>query len=219
MEKEAEAARSSERLSAWATLVVANLYRIDDQASSAVVEDWENGGKPTTLTFDPTKGTPRQQAEAAFTKARRMRRGSAVVGELVEQSLVREKRLLQWQSQASLLAKGESVDALDALRVQIMREARKLKLKVDGLKELDGVDDVHKESSRGPRGSRADTQQKALFGSNTPGWSGREFTSPHGVPILVGRNRKENEHLSLSICREPDVWMRALAIRSRTPCA
>ena len=28
-----------------------------------------------------------------------------------------------------------------------------------------------------------------------------------GVPILVGRNRKENEQLSLRVAREPDVWM------------
>ena len=88
--KEAEAARSAERLSAWATLVVANLYRIDDTATSVIVEDWENDGQPTELRFDPDAGTPRQQADAAFVKARRLRRGSAVVAELIKESEARE---------------------------------------------------------------------------------------------------------------------------------
>ena len=43
--KEAEAARKAERLGQWATLVIANLYRIDDKATSAVVEDWDNDGQ------------------------------------------------------------------------------------------------------------------------------------------------------------------------------
>ena len=54
-----------------------------------------------------------------------------------------------------------------------------------------------------PRGSRADTQPQR---TQTGGWSGREFVSPMGVPILVGRNRAENEQLSLKIARDPDVW-------------
>ena len=58
-----------------------------------------------------------------------------------------------------------------------------------------------------PRGKRDVTQAAPLAPSRTPGWSGREFTSPLGVPILVGRNRKENEELSLRIARDPDVWM------------
>ena len=72
--KEAEAARAAEKLSKWATLVVANLYRISDDANSVIVEDWDSGGTPTELSFDLTKGTPREQADVAFAKARRLRR-------------------------------------------------------------------------------------------------------------------------------------------------
>jgi predicted ribosome quality control (RQC) complex YloA/Tae2 family protein len=32
--------------------------------------------------------------------------------------------------------------------------------------------------------------------SRTSKWTGRTFLSPDGIPILVGRNRKENEFLS-----------------------
>jgi NFACT N-terminal and middle domains len=75
LQKEADAARSAERLGQWATLVVANLYRIDPAAERAIVEDWENGGTPTELKFDPSEGTPREQADKAFAKARKLRLG------------------------------------------------------------------------------------------------------------------------------------------------
>ena len=40
-------------------------------------------------------------------------------------------------------------------------------------------------------------------------WTGRTFTSPAGVPILVGRSRKENDRLSLVIARDGDYWLHA----------
>lgn len=77
--KEAEHAASAEALGKWATLIVSNLYRIDSKAERVVVEDWQEGGKPIELKLDSSAGTPQEQAEEAFRKARRLRRGSAVV--------------------------------------------------------------------------------------------------------------------------------------------
>ena len=96
--KEAEAARNAERLSQWATLVVANLYRIDDRTTKIVVEDWEKDGAPTELTFDAGQGSPREQADRAFDKARRLRRGSTVVAGLIEESEKRERILQGWRA-------------------------------------------------------------------------------------------------------------------------
>ncbi|EOD09111.1 hypothetical protein EMIHUDRAFT_216979 [Emiliania huxleyi CCMP1516] len=176
--KEAEAARSAERLAEWATLVVANLWQIDDRATSAVVEDWNNGGAKVKLSFAGGQGTPREQADAAFAKARRLRRGSAVVAELIRQSEAVEARLQGWQARLADGGGGAEDEELFALRAEVLKEAKKLKLK-----------------------------PAPLAPSQTSGWGGREFVSPAGVPILVGRNRKENEQLSLRVAREPDVWM------------
>lgn len=210
LEKEMQAARGAERLSTWATLVVANLYRIDNDATSVVVEDWENGGAPTTLTFDASEGSPKQQADKAFAKARRLRRGSAVVSGLLEQSAARARALEQWRARSGAAAEEDSL-----LRAEIRRAAKGLDLKLKDLDEAaDGADGV---GGPLPRGKRGATQPEALFGSRTPGWNGREFTSPDGVPILVGRNRKQNEQLSLSLCRDPDVWMRKPLPRTAQP--
>jgi hypothetical protein len=90
----------------------------------------------------------------------------------------------------------------------VLKEAKRRKWALHGLEEGG-------EGAAGgarPRGSRADSQPPPLAPSLTAGWSGREFASPRGVPILVGRNRRENEQLSLRIAREPDVWMHARGV-------
>ena len=211
LQKEADAARSAERLGQWATLVVANLYRIDPAAERAIVEDWENGGTPTELKFDPSEGTPREQADKAFAKARKLRRGSAVVAELIEQSEATERKLRAWRQRLDVsAAEADAVndETLRKLRSDITREAKKLQLKLPehGFAAEGDRSAAAGKSKSLPRGSRADTQPQQLFASKTGGWSGREFVSPAGVPILVGRNRAENEQLSLKIARDPDVW-------------
>ena len=211
LQKEADAARSAERLGQWATLVVANLYRIDPAAERAIVEDWENGGTPTELKFEPSEGTPREQADKAFAKARRLRRGSAVVAELIEQSEATERKLRIWRQRLEVsAAEADAVndETLRKLRSDITREAKKLQLKLPehGFAAEGDRSAAADKSKSLPRGSRADTQPQQLFASQTGRWSGREFVSPMGVPILVGRNRAENEQLSLKIARDPDVW-------------
>ncbi|KAL3917840.1 MAG: hypothetical protein SGPRY_006245, partial [Prymnesium sp.] len=76
--REAEQAKHAEELGRWATLVVSNLYRIEPSASSVLVEDWEDGGRQIELKLDPASGTAQEQAEQAFSKARKLRRGSKV---------------------------------------------------------------------------------------------------------------------------------------------
>ena len=208
LEKEAKAVLAAERLSQWATLVVSNLYRINNEstASVVVVEDWENGGAPTELRFDASKGSPREQAEAAFISARRMRRGSTVVRDLVAQSMACEELLEQWRAvAAAAAAEAAPEEEWQALRAQILRDGKRLKLNVDVLKEEE--EEAGAGDAASQRGETQQQQQVALYRSQTKGWDGREFVSPHGVPILVGRNRSENEQLSLRIACEPDVWM------------
>ena len=49
-----------------ATLVVANLYRINERDERVVVEDWENDGKLTELVFKSGAGTPLVDVSETF---------------------------------------------------------------------------------------------------------------------------------------------------------
>ena len=210
LQKEAEQAKRAEDLGKWATLVVSNLYRIEPSATSVTVEDWENEGKPVVITLEPTKGTAQAQADEAFTKARKLRRGSKVVEELIAASSGTSAQLSAWRSAVDEGADDE--EALRRVRAEILKKAKALRLKVESLRAPPGgVAAVSAEGKAREKGG-----QKAK-GSVTKGstsrprgkqpWTGRTLESPAGIPILVGRNRRENELLSLVIARDPDVWM------------
>ncbi|KAJ1445160.1 hypothetical protein M885DRAFT_550816 [Pelagophyceae sp. CCMP2097] len=192
LRKEGDEATKAEAMGHRANLIVSNLYRISDDAAFVDVEDWEHDGVVQRITFDRKKFTSaRLEAEAAFTKARRLRRGSSVVAGLLEASALFVTKVEIYT--ARLNDAGLTSDAFLALTNEI---ARKLKIVVEAPVEVVAV------------------KKKALQKDGTPRpvrtkWTGREFLSPMGIPILVGRNRKENDYLSLGIAKEPDIWMHA----------
>ena len=194
LEKEAAAATKAEQLGRWGTLVTSNLYRIPAGATSAVVEDWEQGGKEVTLTFDAKIGSPQLEAEKAFAAARKLRRGSVVVADLLEESRRTSASLVEWQ--ARLEQSANDPYALGTLQAQLVKRAKKLNLRLTELQPSEGAP---------KKAARAGEAQKPR--AKPGGWTGRTFTSPAGVPILVGRNRKENEELSLRVAKPADVWM------------
>ena len=79
-------------------------------------------------------------------------------------------------------------------------------------KQLNKLDPKSKSSTKskakGPSGGdKPKAKKQATYTRSGRTWEGRTFASPEGVPILVGRNRRENDFLTLSVARDPDVWM------------
>mmetsp|Transcript_8291 Transcript_8291/g.19812 ORF Transcript_8291/g.19812 Transcript_8291/m.19812 type:complete len:363 (+) Transcript_8291:13-1101(+) len=200
LQKEAQRAQRAEQLGKWGTLVVSNLYRIDPAASTVVVEDWEDGGAKVELSFDPQKGTPQEQADAAFAVARKLRRGSKVIEGLLTKSEATMERLAAWRE--AVEANAQDDGALQRIRQEIIKSSESLGVKVQ---ELTSPRPREAGSAAAPPAARP----PAASPRSKPTWTGRRLTSPAGIPILVGRNRRENELLSLMIARHPDVWMHA----------
>jgi predicted ribosome quality control (RQC) complex YloA/Tae2 family protein len=180
LRKEAKAAADAEAMAHRANLIFSNLYRIKDDDVKIAVEDWENGGEVVEITLSPKFRSAKDEADAGFKKARRLRRGSAVVEELLEASSAKSTVLEG--------LRGDAVDADgDALEMLEKRAAKK------------GATVVEVEAL--PK-TPVEKKKKST-------WTGRTFTSPAGVPILVGRSRKENDRLSLVIARDGDYWLHA----------
>ena len=179
MRKEAKAAADAEAMAHRANLIFSNLYRIEDGATQISVEDWENGGEVVEITLSPKFRSAKDEADAGFKKARRLRRGSAVVEELLEASSAKSTVLegcaatpstrttTRWNAEKRAAKKGATVVEVEALPKTPVEKKKKST------------------------------------------WTGRTFTSPAGVPILVGRSRKENDRLSLVIARDGDYWLHA----------
>jgi hypothetical protein len=179
------------------------------------VEDWENGGRIVTLKFDlKTHGGPRQEADAAFAKARRLRRGSALLEGLIAESDRTCSALRGWTSELQALPGGLETDgsrelkALEELSYAVSAGFEALKLKPPDLAPPD-LATAARGTSKVMAGSRVAGGRDVSRPGAPPasgGWPGRMFVSPSGVPILVGRRRVENELLSTKIAREPDLW-------------
>jgi predicted ribosome quality control (RQC) complex YloA/Tae2 family protein len=211
---EATRAAEAEALGQWAELVVSNLYRIPDGAASVLVDDWNGGvvgGSQTLLTFNREKyASPRHEADAAFDRARRLRRGSVVIRGLLAASAFAAADLEALRLRVD--AAAEAIDpagALAALRNELAKPKLAARL---GLKLLPLEPRVQSTSVAEVAAAAGSLSLHETFtGSVRPpaGWTGRTFISPRGVLILVGRNKNENDRLTCKIAREPDVWMHA----------
>lgn len=181
LRKEAKAAADAEAMAHRANLIFSNLYRITGGETTVSVEDWDNNGEMVEITLSPKFRSAKDEADAGFKKARRLRRGSAVVEGLLEASAAKADVLAELRGD---VAGADDDDALERLEG---RAAKK------------GATVVVAEAP--PK--RVDAKKKKTT------WSGRTFTSPAGVPILVGRSRKENDKLSVVIARDGDYWLHA----------
>ena len=129
LSKELQNTLSAEAMGHWATLVIANLHDIPAKWSKFpptgaeegfMVEDWDNGVE-VTLNFDPSKyDSARAEADAKFTKARKLRRGSKVVTPLLEQSERYQEKL------NDLLLSLELAGGEDAELLRVRKDASKL---------------------------------------------------------------------------------------------
>ena len=185
LEKEALEAAKAEELHKWASLVVSNLWRCEPRTTSLEVEDWDTGEKKV-LRFSKD---PRLQAEEAFRKCRRMRRGSAVVAKLLDESRRAADRITEVMDIRDVEAKGLAATELGivtALTQNVFSPG---------------------DATRGK--SKRQQQQRHQRGKRRP-WSGRVFEAPVSkAPILVGRNRAENDYLSCVLAKDGDYWLHA----------
>jgi len=188
LEDEKRRAAEAEALGHRARLILANLYRIEPQATEVTVEDWEGPGGPVTLRLDRQKyGSPQAECDALFTEARRLRRGSAVVAELIAQNEAQSTTITNAITTAT--AAADDAGALESLRASLAK---------NGIKAL----------TFGPR-VVTKTAVKTRSGPRPPY---RTFTSPAGIRILVGRSARENEQLATRVAKDKDVWLHARGV-------
>ena len=185
LETEAKEATKSEELQAWAELVVANLWKCNADTRSLEVEDWSTG-ETRTLTF---KKDPKLEVDETFQRCRRLRRGSAVVAGLLNTS-----RTMTTQLQAALDLDSDDDGAhLDAM----LRVAKKFHITIPKATTVE-AEVKHRPKTKPSRGSPKTT------------WTGRTFVAPtSGAPVLIGRNRKENDYLSCVLAKDDDYWLHA----------
>ena len=190
-----EKAQSIEKTVARAQLLVSNLYMFPNPSvREATVQDWEKDGKEIILKLDPQYDSASAEADALFEKARKLKRGSTVIQELLEETERALETLIDAQRDlASACEHGSLVD-----------EGR-LRLVQDRLQRTAKLTKFQLPSDSSSQQRKQQQQQR----SSSPYANIRKLRSPAGCPVLVGRNRRGNEYLSFHVARGKDIWMHA----------
>ena len=219
LETELKKAQGVEDTVARAQLIVSNLYHFSSpNVRSATVQDWENDGKEIELTLDPQYDSASDEADALFSQARKLKRGSQVVSDLLEKTAEAWDLLsmakIDLESALSSPDDGTGGDdsiVVDGGRLALMQDRLKRTSGMTGFQIPTGVDTSssppRKSGSSGGKTGKNTRQRRPKPAIGTPASNIRKLISPGGCTVLVGRNRRGNEHLSLTIARGDDIWM------------
>jgi hypothetical protein len=211
LQSELTKAQGVEGTTARAQLLVSNLYMFTNGVTRATVIDWENDGKEVELVLSNQYDSPSAEADALFAQVRKLKRGSQVVSNLLQETQTAWDTLqsaqLDLQSAVSIEDDGTTIDEsrFGLVKDRLKRTSRTTNFQVPPDDDDDGNDSSSFTRNNNNNANNSRRERKPEIG--TPASNVRKLKSPGGCTVLVGRNRRGNEHISLSIARGNDVWM------------
>ncbi|WP_437807170.1 NFACT RNA binding domain-containing protein [Sorangium sp. So ce1078] len=202
LQRRAEAVRgdlgrlgSVARLQKTGQLLLAQGARVPRGAATALLDDWETGGK-LEVALDPARPA-KAQAEAFFAKARRYQRGEAVMrARLAETERALEAIAALEADVAAAEARPEALEPL-AQRARSLGVAR---AEIAGVGAV-GAGEPGAAGARGPRAGRV-----------APRRPFHAYRSASGAAILVGRGAEDNDALTTKHARPHDLWLHAKGV-------
>ena len=182
----------ADRIAAHAQWLVGEATRAPRGATKLVVSDWSTGtAVPLEVALDPAKSA-REQVEAMFKRAKRLKLGGLIAAE----------RLAQASGHASAVAAAAAAvrgaPSLAAMEVA----ARDAKRGAPRDVVLPGAS----AQTGATAGAKAKTATGAKAGRRVPY---RSFVSRGGRKILVGKGAVDNDTLTLKIAKPHDLWLHA----------
>jgi predicted ribosome quality control (RQC) complex YloA/Tae2 family protein len=176
----------ADAIASRAQWLVGEAARAPRGATKLAVTDWSSGEAVTMeIPLDPARSA-REQVEAMFRRAKRLRLGARIA----------EDRAAQAEAQLAAVARAEGEVAVAASLAAIDEAARQAKSAAPRDVTLVGA---------GPSAPK-DRAKARSEGGRTPY---RAFFAPSGTRILVGKGAKDNDALTLKHARPHDLWLHA----------
>jgi predicted ribosome quality control (RQC) complex YloA/Tae2 family protein len=185
-------------IAARAALFVAAASRAPRGADHLEVTDWSTGEpRSVTLPLDPARPA-REQIDAMFKRARRLKQGAAIAGKRLAEAEAAEARLA---AVIARLADAATPDALAALEKEARAAApRDFRAGASPLRSRWSL--PPEVASGAGRGAASHTQ-------TAPSPPYRAFRGASGDRILVGRGAARNDDLTFHVARPHDLWLHA----------
>ncbi|NLW08058.1 MAG: fibronectin/fibrinogen-binding protein [Clostridia bacterium] len=164
-------------------LITANIYRLTrGQDSFTAINFYDPENKPITIKLDPAL-SPAENARIYFNRYNKAKNAARLAREQLEKTR-EEIAYLESINQALSIA----VDKYDLVEIQ---------------RELRRAGYLPEPRSKQQAGRKA--KQKEALRQSLP----LEFTSPDGFKILVGKNNRQNDWLTLRQAADSDLWLHA----------
>ena len=190
LQSELTNSKECDKFSKRASLITTNLYQIPPRSRTVTLTSFdEKSGEPTpvTITLNTDKfRSAKEEADWLFSKARKMRRGTAAVTSL----LAKNKRDIDFLSHVD-------VDDDESYRNNLLQS---------------GMGVAVNDSENNKNNGKSQTARQQRKDSSSVSQTFREFSGPSeedSPQILVGRNKKQNESLSFKIGKKGDFWLHA----------
>ena len=198
LEKRAAAVRGdlarigdADAMAAQASWFVAAASRAPRGATSLEVTDWTSGeARPLIVKLDPAKPA-REQVDAMFHRAKRLKKGGAIATERLRETDVQLASLRAIQEELGDEVRSADLSALTTLAARARAAApRDVKL------------DITREGGEpsAPRGRRGLQEAAPPY---------RTFVREDGTRLLVGRGAEKNDRLTFQVARPHDLWLHA----------
>jgi predicted ribosome quality control (RQC) complex YloA/Tae2 family protein len=173
------------------------MYLFTPGVRSATIQNWETG-EEFELVLDPSFDSASQEADALFQHARKLKRGSQKIAELLDGSAV------------ALSTLSEILQDFSGVSVIKESTVRLLQTKLLQSSQVTGFESPSTQSTKSPsRQQRASATGRSSPPLGSPSSNVRKVFSTAGSIILIGRNRRGNEYISLALAKGNDVWMHA----------
>jgi len=197
LEKQMGSAGEADAVQRRADLLMANLHRCEPGMKEVMAEDWDTG-EPVTIPLNPPKSAV-EVAEGLYKRAGKMRRSREQVLPLLEETSEQLGYLEEIELAVQQLGEFKTEDDLYTL-LEIRDEL------VAG-----GFMKAPSEASLEARGASKARRAAKKGRARTTEGSCREFTTPSGLKVLVGRNNRQNDALTRSAA-DHDLWLHARGV-------
>ena len=199
LQKEFDKAKNLEETMKRANLIISNLYQLPPGIERAMVQDWDQNGVEVELVFNTREYvSPQEEADALFVLARKMKRGSKIVEELLNESI--ESLQIIEDAEMDLDVAGDDEGRLYMIEERLLRSSSKTGFVMTENSESNGSKMTMKKSLKNQNTKNQSRRYQPSF---------RRFRSPNGCVVLVGKNRRDNEAICFQVAKGNDIWMHA----------
>lgn len=170
-------------------LITSNLYRLKNNTDSATLENYYNNNMPITIPMDKSI-SPSKNAEKYFKKYNKLKNTLEIVGAQKKET---EKELNYIESIVYSIENSKTIHDLEDIFDEISENLMPSKKTTKG-------------TTMRPYNSKKNAKQKNTTKDNLLKYEINGFT------VLVGKNNRQNDDLTLKIASKEDLWFHTQAI-------